>query len=184
MQMKGAEWWTEKKSPAHTGWSRKVCHRVFVITSSYVCTVISLSPSVNLQRQRTMMEHNAIWISRLRIWSLVRRRTFNGRTLTLLCVMVTFWYKDITLVALWDSCDVGNVITIFERLMICRSSYKAAKPANCTSTWPFWPLWLLFAEWYKKLSASASHVFLGSLTGRALHWAPHRFYRRASSACS
>ena len=26
-------------------------------------------------------------------------------------------------------------------------------------------------------SASATHVFLGSLTGRALHWAPHLFYK-------
>ena len=25
-------------------------------------------------------------------------------------------------------------------------------------------------------SASATHVFLGSLTDRALHWAPHLFY--------
>jgi len=25
-------------------------------------------------------------------------------------------------------------------------------------------------------SASATHIFLGSLTDRALHWAPHLFY--------
>jgi len=29
-------------------------------------------------------------------------------------------------------------------------------------------------------SASAIHVFLGSLTDRALHWAPHLFYNYIS----